>query len=80
MRIGDVVHKIALARFSRTLSTLVSSGVDIIKALEITGATSGNWVVEQSLADIRDARPRGRSDQPAAAGRSGLPADGRRRW
>ena len=53
MRVGDVVHKIALARFSRTLSTLVSSGVDIIKALEITGATSGNWVVEQSLADIR---------------------------
>jgi len=53
MRVGDVVHKIALARFSRTLSTLVSSGVDIIKALEITGATSGNWVVEQSLVDIR---------------------------
>jgi type IV pilus assembly protein PilC len=53
MRVGDVVHKIALARFSRTLSTLVSSGVDIIKALEITGATAGNWVVEQSLADIR---------------------------
>jgi type IV pilus assembly protein PilC len=53
MRVGDVVHKIALARFSRTLSTLVASGVDIIKALEITGATSGNWVVEQSLAQIR---------------------------
>jgi type IV pilus assembly protein PilC len=53
MRVGDVVHKIALARFSRTLSTLVSSGVDIIKALEITGATAGNWVVENSLADIR---------------------------
>jgi type IV pilus assembly protein PilC len=53
MRVGDVVHKIALARFSRTLSTLVSSGVDIIKALEITGATAGNWVVEESLANIR---------------------------
>src|SRR3954453_4236883 len=53
MRIGDVVHKIALARFSRTLSTLMSSGVDIIKALEITGATSGNWVVEEALANIR---------------------------
>src|SRR6476619_126987 len=53
MRIGDVVHKIALARFSRTLSTLVSSGVDIIKALEITGATSGNWVIEEALANIR---------------------------
>src|SRR3954465_6259353 len=44
MRIGDAVHKIALARFSRTLSTLISSGVDIIQALEITGAPSGNWV------------------------------------
>jgi type IV pilus assembly protein PilC len=53
MRIGDVVHKIALARFSRTLSTLVASGVDIIKALEITGATSGNWVVEEALSDVR---------------------------
>ena len=53
MKVGDVVHKIALARFSRTLSTLVSSGVDIIKALEITGATAGNWVVEKSLVDIR---------------------------
>jgi len=53
LRIGDVVHKVALARFSRTLSTLVSAGVDIIKALEITGATSGNWVVEQSLVRIR---------------------------
>ena len=53
MRIGDVVHKIALARFSRTLSTLVSAGVDIIRALEITAATSGNWVVEQSLGRIK---------------------------
>jgi type IV pilus assembly protein PilC len=53
MRVGDVVQKVALARFSRTLSSLVTAGVDIIKALEITGATSGNWVVEQSLARIR---------------------------
>ena len=53
LKIGDVVHKVALARFSRTLATLVSAGVDIIKALEITGATSGNWVVERSLGQIR---------------------------
>jgi type IV pilus assembly protein PilC len=53
LRIGDVVHKIALARFSRTLSTLISAGVDIIRALEITAATSGNWVVERSLAEIK---------------------------
>jgi type IV pilus assembly protein PilC len=53
MRIGEVVRKIALARFSRTLSSLVSGGVDIIKALEITSATAGNWVVERSLDTVR---------------------------
>jgi type IV pilus assembly protein PilC len=53
MRIGAVVQKIALARFSRTLSSLVSAGVDIIKALEITAATSGNWVIERSVDNVR---------------------------
>jgi type IV pilus assembly protein PilC len=53
MKIGDTVRKIAMARFSRTLSTLVAAGVDIIKALEITGQTSGNWVIESALADAR---------------------------
>src|SRR6266404_450724 len=53
MKIGDVVLKVAMARFSRTLSTLVAAGVDIIKALEITGQTSGNWVIESALADVR---------------------------
>jgi type IV pilus assembly protein PilC len=42
-----------MARFSRTLATLVAAGVDIIKALEISGQTAGNWVVESSLADVR---------------------------
>jgi type IV pilus assembly protein PilC len=53
MKIGDVVLKVTMARFSRTLSTLVAAGVDIIKALEITGKTAGNWVVENALADVR---------------------------
>jgi type IV pilus assembly protein PilC len=53
MKIGDTVRKVAMARFSRTLSTLVGAGVDIIKALEITGTTSGNWVIEDSLAEVR---------------------------
>jgi len=53
MKIGDVVLKVTMARFSRTLSTLVASGVDIIKALEITATTSGNWVVEEALGDVR---------------------------
>ncbi|HEY2326625.1 MAG TPA: type II secretion system F family protein [Gaiellaceae bacterium] len=54
MRIGDTVLKITIARFARTLSTLVAAGVDIIKALEITGQASGNWVVEDALADVRN--------------------------
>ena len=54
LKIGDVVLKITIARFSRTLSTLVSAGVDIIKALEITGQASGNWVIEDALVGVRD--------------------------
>ena len=53
MKIGQVVLKVTMARFSRTLSTLVAAGVDIIKALEITGTTSGNYVIESALADVR---------------------------
>jgi type IV pilus assembly protein PilC len=53
MKIGGVVQKVALARFSRTLSTLVASGVDIIQALEITGSTAGNYVIEESLVNVR---------------------------
>jgi type IV pilus assembly protein PilC len=52
-KIGPVVLKVTMARFSRTLSTLVAAGVDIIQALEITGTTSGNWRVESALADVR---------------------------
>jgi type IV pilus assembly protein PilC len=53
MKIGDVVLKVTMARFSRTLSTLVAAGVDIIQALEITGTTAGNWVIEDALAGVR---------------------------
>jgi type IV pilus assembly protein PilC len=53
MRIGEVVLKVTMARLSRTLATLVAAGVDIIKALEIAGATAGNWEVEVALADVR---------------------------
>jgi type IV pilus assembly protein PilC len=52
-KIGPVVLKVTMARFSRTLSTLVSAGVDIIQALEITGQTAGNWMVENALGDVR---------------------------
>jgi type IV pilus assembly protein PilC len=49
MKIGDVVQKVALARISRTLATLVSAGVDIISALDIAAGTAGNWVLEEAL-------------------------------
>jgi type IV pilus assembly protein PilC len=54
MKIGDIVLKVAMARFARTLSTLVAAGVDILKALEITGTTAGNWVVEEALRGVRE--------------------------
>jgi type IV pilus assembly protein PilC len=49
MKIGDVVQKVALARISRTLATLVAAGVDIITALDIAAGTAGNWVLETAL-------------------------------
>jgi type IV pilus assembly protein PilC len=54
MKIGAIVRKVTMARFSRTLSTLVAAGVDIIKAFEITAQTAGNWVVEEALGDVRN--------------------------
>ncbi len=54
MKVGPVIQKIALARFSRTLATLVSSGVPILQAIEITGKTSGNIVIEEAMVDVRE--------------------------
>src|SRR5919201_1908687 len=53
MKIGETVRKVTMARFARTLATLVGAGVDIIKALQITGQTTGNYVIESALADVR---------------------------
>jgi type IV pilus assembly protein PilC len=52
MKIGDVVQKVALARWSRTLASLTSAGVPIIQALEITGKTAGNHVVEAAMGPV----------------------------
>jgi type IV pilus assembly protein PilC len=51
-RIGGVVQRIALARWSRTLSSLIASGVPILQAIEITGKTAGNAVVERAMGDV----------------------------
>jgi type IV pilus assembly protein PilC len=52
MKIGDVVQKVCIARWSRTFSSLVSAGVPIMHAIEITGKTAGNAVIEQSMAAV----------------------------
>jgi type IV pilus assembly protein PilC len=54
-KIGDVIQKVALARFARTLGTLSAAGVPILQALEITATSSGNWVVEKAVLKSRDA-------------------------
>jgi type IV pilus assembly protein PilC len=50
---GDLTKKQSIARFSRTLSTLLSSGVPIIDALEITAKSAGNWVIEDAILKAR---------------------------
>jgi type IV pilus assembly protein PilC len=52
MKIGDVVQKVAIARWSRTLSSLTTAGVPILQAIEITGKTAGNAVVEHAMGDV----------------------------
>jgi type IV pilus assembly protein PilC len=52
LKIGDVVQKVAIARWSRTFSSLVSAGVPIMQAIEITGKTAGNAVIEESMAAV----------------------------
>src|SRR3954453_3442879 len=59
MKIGDIVQKIALARWSRTLSALVSAGVPLLAALDITAQTAGNRVVENAMADVIESVKRG---------------------
>src|SRR5438270_1861441 len=52
MKIGDVVQKVALARWSRTLSSLTAAGVPIMQALEIIGKTAGIAVIEESMGQV----------------------------
>jgi type IV pilus assembly protein PilC len=59
--LGMVMRKIAVARFTRTLGTLISSGVPILESLDITAKTSGNAVVEKALFSVRKALEEGKS-------------------
>ncbi len=59
--LGILMRKIAVARFTRTLGTLISSGVPILEGLDITAKTSGNAVVERALFAVRKALEEGKS-------------------
>jgi type IV pilus assembly protein PilC len=50
---GDLIRKVAVARFTRTLGTMVSSGVPILDALEVTAKTAGNRTIENSIMYVR---------------------------
>jgi type IV pilus assembly protein PilC len=61
MKIGDIVQKVCLARFSRTFSGLIAAGVPMLEAIDITGKTSGNRVIEMAMEDVRESVKRGGS-------------------
>ncbi len=58
---GDVIRKTAISRFSRTLGTLVTSGVPILQALNITRATAGNTVIARAISQVHDSVKEGES-------------------
>ena len=59
--IGILLRKIAVARFTRTLGTLISSGVPILEGLDITARTAGNAVIEKALLQVRKALEQGKN-------------------
>jgi type IV pilus assembly protein PilC len=58
---GPILQKISVARFSRTLSTLLSSGVPILQSLDITARTAGNVIIEEAILSVRNGVERGES-------------------
>ena len=52
-KIGDIVQKVCIARFTRTFSALVAAGVPMLEAIDIVGKTSGNKVIEKAMKDVR---------------------------
>ncbi len=59
--VGILLRKIAVARFTRTLGTLISSGVPILEGLDITARTAGNAVIEKALSHVRKSLEQGKN-------------------
>jgi type IV pilus assembly protein PilC len=60
-KIGNTVQKISLARWSRTFAALYSAGVPIMQAIEVTGKTAGNTVVDRAMSDVIESVKSGNS-------------------
>ncbi len=58
---GQLAKKIAIARFTRNFGTMMKSGVPILQALSIVGATSGNYVIEKALVNVQESVRQGKS-------------------
>jgi type IV pilus assembly protein PilC len=56
---GELMKKVAVARLTRNLATMTGAGVPILRALEVVGATSGNWVIESALNRVGEAVRKG---------------------
>jgi type IV pilus assembly protein PilC len=59
--LGNLMRKIGVARFTRTLGTLITSGVPMLEAMDITAKTSGNAVIEEAINTVRKAIETGRT-------------------
>jgi type IV pilus assembly protein PilC len=59
--LGNLMRKIGVARFTRTLGTLITSGVPMLEAMDITARTSGNAVIEKAILEVRKAIETGRT-------------------
>lgn len=59
--VGPLIRKVAVAKFSRTLSTMMSSGVPILASLDIVARTAGNKIIEEAINDVRGAIAEGRA-------------------
>ena len=73
--VGDLITKVAVARFSRTLGTLITSGVPILQSLRITRETIGNEVIENAIQKVHDSIKEG--DRRATRRIKGVPPHGR---
>ena len=71
---GELLKKVAVARLTRNLATMMGAGVPILRSLEIVGSTSGNWVIEQALVKVGDSVRQGKTIAEPLAQESVFPS------